>query len=113
MANAPIAILRYRAGQNPRDTALIKLIGELSTRSEGLRTRCAAHDVRTHDTGAKRFRRPCSARSRSTSTPRPSRCSPRGSRNSGRRRGRPADGPVPFKVPGGRRVRTRRLCRRR
>lgn len=57
-ANAPVAILRYQAGQNPRDTALSSLIGELSTRSEEFRTRWAAHDVRTHDTGVKRIRHP-------------------------------------------------------
>lgn len=57
-ANTPVAILRYQAGQNPRDTALSNLIGELATRSDEFRTRWAAHDVRTHDTGVKRIRHP-------------------------------------------------------
>ncbi len=57
-ADAPVAILRYQAGQRPRDTALSNLIGELSTRSDEFRVRWAAHDVRTHDAGVKRIRHP-------------------------------------------------------
>jgi hypothetical protein len=34
------------------------LIGELSTRSEVFRTLWAAHNVRAHDTGSKRFHHP-------------------------------------------------------
>jgi hypothetical protein len=34
------------------------LVGELATRSEAFRTRWAAHDVRLHHTGAKRFHHP-------------------------------------------------------
>ncbi|WP_246475997.1 helix-turn-helix transcriptional regulator [Brevibacterium renqingii] len=57
-ADAPVAILRYQAGQYPRDTALSNLVGELSTRSDEFRTRWAAHNVRTHDRGAKRINHP-------------------------------------------------------
>ena len=52
------AMLRSEAGRNPRDKQLIELIGELSTRSEDFRTRWAAHNVRFHQTGHKRFRHP-------------------------------------------------------
>ena len=52
------AMLRSEAGRNPRDRQLIELIGELSTRSEDFRTRWAAHNVRFHQTGHKRFRHP-------------------------------------------------------
>lgn len=34
------------------------LLGELATRSDAFRTRWAAHDVRLHHTGTKRFRHP-------------------------------------------------------
>lgn len=57
-ADAPVGILRFQAGQNPHDTALSSLIGELSTRSEEFRTRWAGHDVRTHDNGIKHIRHP-------------------------------------------------------
>ena len=52
------AMLRSEAARNPRDKQLIELIGELSTRSEDFRTRWAAHIVRFHRTGHKRFRHP-------------------------------------------------------
>jgi transcriptional regulator with XRE-family HTH domain len=52
------AMLRSEAGRNPRDKQLIELIGELSTRSEDFRSRWAAHNVRFHWTGHKRFRHP-------------------------------------------------------
>jgi transcriptional regulator with XRE-family HTH domain len=52
------AMLRSEAGRNPRDKQLIELIGELSTRSEDFRARWAAHIVRFHRTGHKRFRHP-------------------------------------------------------
>jgi anti-sigma factor RsiW len=53
-----VAMLRTEAGQNPHDKALSNLIGELSTRSENFRTWWAAHNVRFHRTGTKRFRHP-------------------------------------------------------
>jgi transcriptional regulator with XRE-family HTH domain len=52
------AMLRSEAGSNPHDKQLIELIGELSTRSEDFRTRWAAHNVRFHWTGHKRFHHP-------------------------------------------------------
>ena len=53
-----VAFLRAEAGRDPYDKALQDLIGELSTRSEDFRHRWAAHDVRYHRTGAKRFHHP-------------------------------------------------------
>jgi transcriptional regulator with XRE-family HTH domain len=57
-ANTTVAMLRTEAGRNPYDHELSDLIGELSTRSETFRTRWAAHNVRLHRTGAKRFHHP-------------------------------------------------------
>ena len=53
-----VAMLRTEAGHSPHDKALSNLIGELSTRSEHFRTWWAAHNVRFHRTGTKRFRHP-------------------------------------------------------
>ena len=53
-----VAMLRTEAGHSPHDKALSNLIGELSTRSENFRTWWAAHNVRFHRTGVKRFRHP-------------------------------------------------------
>ena len=52
------AMLRTEAGRSPHDKGLSNLIGELSTRSENFRTWWAAHNVRFHRTGVKRFRHP-------------------------------------------------------
>ena len=52
------ALLRTLAGQNPYDQGLTELVGELSTRSDTFRTLWAAHNVRQHRTGVKRFRHP-------------------------------------------------------
>ena len=52
------ALLRTMAGENPFDTGLTRLVGELSTRSDHFRTLWAAHDVRLHRTGTKRFNHP-------------------------------------------------------
>jgi len=57
-ANDGVALLRAEAGRDPTDRDLTDLIGELSTRSEEFRTRWAAHNVRLHQTGAKRFNHP-------------------------------------------------------
>ena len=51
-------MLRTEAGHSPHDKGLSNLIGELSTRSENFRTWWAAHNVRFHRTGVKRFRHP-------------------------------------------------------
>jgi transcriptional regulator with XRE-family HTH domain len=53
-----VAILRTEAGRDPHDRGLTDLVGELSTRSDDFRTRWAAHDVRLHRSGAKRFHHP-------------------------------------------------------
>jgi transcriptional regulator with XRE-family HTH domain len=53
-----VAMLRTEAGRSPHDRALSNLVGELSTRSENFRTWWAAHNVRFHRTGTKRFHHP-------------------------------------------------------
>jgi transcriptional regulator with XRE-family HTH domain len=53
-----VAVLRAEAGRSPHDKGLSNLIGELSTRSEDFRTWWAAHNVRFHRTGVKRFHHP-------------------------------------------------------
>ena len=53
-----VAVLRAEAGRDPYDRELSDLVGELSTRSELFRTLWAAHNVRKHDTGVKRFQHP-------------------------------------------------------
>ncbi len=58
VATDSVAILRSEAGRNPYDRDLSDLVGELSTQSELFRTRWAAHNVRYHDTGIKRFHHP-------------------------------------------------------
>jgi len=58
IANDVVALLRAEAGRDPYDRALSDLSGELSTRSEEFRVRWAAHDVRFHRTGVKRFHHP-------------------------------------------------------
>jgi hypothetical protein len=57
-ADTTVAILRTEAGRDPYNRALTDLVGELATRSDAFRTRWAAHDVRLHHRGAKRFRHP-------------------------------------------------------
>ncbi len=58
IANDAVGILRAAAGRDPYDKRLSDLIGELSTRSEEFRVRWAAHHVRLHRTGVKRFHHP-------------------------------------------------------
>lgn len=53
-----VATLRIYAGQNPLDTKLTNLIGELVTRSDAFRYRWAKHDVRHHRGGLKRIHHP-------------------------------------------------------
>ncbi|WP_134767832.1 helix-turn-helix transcriptional regulator [Nocardioides sp. 1609] len=53
-----VGIMRAEAGRDPHDRALQDLVGELSTRSETFRQLWAAHDVRTHGTGTKRYQHP-------------------------------------------------------
>ena len=58
IANDCVSILRAEAGRDPYDKRLSDLIGELSTRSDEFRVRWAAHDVKLHRTGVKRFHHP-------------------------------------------------------
>jgi hypothetical protein len=58
LAGDTVAMLRTEAGRHPDDPELIELIGQLSTRSTGFRTRWAANDVRVHRGGTKTFRHP-------------------------------------------------------
>ena len=58
IANDAVGILRAEAGRDPYDKRLSDLIGELSTRSEEFRVRWAAHNVKLHRTGVKRFHHP-------------------------------------------------------
>lgn len=58
IANDAVAILRAEAGRDPYDKRLTDLIGELSTRSEEFRVRWAAHNVKLHRSGTKRFHHP-------------------------------------------------------
>ncbi len=58
IANDCVGMLRTEAGRDPYDKRLSDLIGELSTRSEEFRQRWAAHHVKLHRRGVKRFRHP-------------------------------------------------------
>jgi len=53
-----VAIMRAEAARDPHDRVFQDLVGELSTQSETFRRLWAAHDVRTHGSGSKRFRHP-------------------------------------------------------
>lgn len=53
-----VAVIRAEAGRDPHDKGIQDLVGELSTRSDLFRTLWAAHNVRTHGTGTKRFHHP-------------------------------------------------------
>jgi transcriptional regulator with XRE-family HTH domain len=57
-ARTTVALLRTEAGRDPFNQSLTGLVGELSTRSEEFRALWAAHDVRLHRSGVKRFRHP-------------------------------------------------------
>jgi transcriptional regulator with XRE-family HTH domain len=57
-ANVAVAQLRMAAGQDPANTQISNLVGELATRSEEFRQRWAAHNVRLHQAGLKQFRHP-------------------------------------------------------
>jgi hypothetical protein len=58
VAGECVAILRWAAGRDPHDRDLSDLVDELATHSEVFRARWAAHDVRFHNTGVKRFHHP-------------------------------------------------------
>ena len=58
VADDTVASLRTEAGRDPYDRDLSDLVGELSMRSDEFRVRWAAHNVRAHQMGAKRFHHP-------------------------------------------------------
>lgn len=58
VANDVIGVLHAEVGRDPSDKRLSDLIGELSTRSEEFRVPWAAHDVKLHRAGTKRFQHP-------------------------------------------------------
>jgi transcriptional regulator with XRE-family HTH domain len=58
VAGECVAILRWSVGRDPDDRDLSDLVGELASHSEEFRTLWAAHDVRFHNTGVKRFHHP-------------------------------------------------------
>lgn len=62
VAHDAVAILRAEAGREPDDPDLIRLVGELSTRSERFRVLWASHDVRLHRSGTKTFHHPAVGR---------------------------------------------------
>lgn len=53
-----VAIIRNAAGKDPQHRGIQDLVGELSTQSGTFRDLWAAHDVRTHGAGTKRFNHP-------------------------------------------------------
>lgn len=57
-ADMCVAVIRAEAGRDPHDTGIQDLVGELSTRSDVFRSLWAAHNVRTHGSGTKRFVHP-------------------------------------------------------
>ncbi|GAA1918664.1 helix-turn-helix transcriptional regulator [Microbacterium aoyamense] len=57
-ADMCVAVIRSEAGRDPHDKGIQDLVGELSTRSDFFRTLWAAHNVRTHGAGTKRFVHP-------------------------------------------------------
>lgn len=57
-SNATAALLRAKAGREPRDPALRELVGELSTLSPEFRGQWAAHDVLIRHDGIKRLQHP-------------------------------------------------------
>ncbi|GAA2069603.1 helix-turn-helix transcriptional regulator [Microbacterium hatanonis] len=57
-ADMCVAVVRAEAGHDPHDKGIQDLVGELSTRSDVFRTLWAAHNVRSHGSGQKRFHHP-------------------------------------------------------
>ncbi len=55
-ADDVVALLRAEAARSPDSLEVASLIGELETRSEKFRTSWAAHNVKAHRHGVKRFR---------------------------------------------------------
>ena len=57
-ARESVALLRTEAGRHPHDRDLSDLVGELATQSHEFRGLWAAHNVRLHTKGVKRFNHP-------------------------------------------------------
>jgi transcriptional regulator with XRE-family HTH domain len=57
-ADDAVSLLRAEAARSPDSPAVTRLVGELASRSEQFRTRWAAHNVKAHRRGVKRFRHP-------------------------------------------------------
>ncbi|AII08071.1 MULTISPECIES: helix-turn-helix domain-containing protein [Rhodococcus] len=57
-ADDAVAMLRVEAARSPYSAAVTGLVGELATRSDEFRTRWAAHDIKAHRRGTKRFHHP-------------------------------------------------------
>lgn len=55
VADDAVAMLRVEAGRSPYNKDLTDLVGELATRSDAFKVRWAAHQVRAHRRGSKRF----------------------------------------------------------
>ena len=55
MADDAVGLLQAEAARSPHALALTDVVGELATRSEPFRTRWAAHNVKAHRNGTKRF----------------------------------------------------------
>lgn len=53
-----MAILRLEAGRHPHERELSDLVGELASKSKEFRGLWAAHNVRLHTKGVKRFNHP-------------------------------------------------------
>jgi transcriptional regulator with XRE-family HTH domain len=54
-ADDAVSLLRAEAARSPDSPVVTGLVGELATRSEEFRTRWAAHNVKAHRHGVKRF----------------------------------------------------------
>lgn len=57
-ADDAVALLRAEGARSPHSPVVTGLVGELATRSEPFRTRWAAHNVKAHYHGVKRFQHP-------------------------------------------------------
>jgi transcriptional regulator with XRE-family HTH domain len=57
-ADDAVSLLRAEAARSPDSPAVTRLVRELATRSDGFRTRWAAHNVKAHRHGVKRFQLP-------------------------------------------------------
>ncbi|MUL47244.1 helix-turn-helix transcriptional regulator [Mycobacterium sp. CBMA293] len=54
-ADDAVGLLQAEAARSPHSPEITQIVGELATRSDDFRTRWAAHNVRAHRHGAKKF----------------------------------------------------------